>query len=224
MFVDVIVNVSQADDEQDARVPKTGEQGKKRAYKGKRSTDLSDLSLNPWLDDMAIQQDANRVSCQVTVVVVVTDIDVSSTVDNLGAICDNVVKRRCQINRNLRTPWLWSSQNGRAHELGEALGTELDGCELSSRVMRQGLTAFLRRRRCSGRALERVIGHCTFMGLASRGTLCTFHTGCRFIQSWYPEKGQIWEEVLAELRCFRGLLVVLSSSWWLPWNPLCAPK
>ena len=42
----------------------------------KGSTDLSDLSLNRWLDE---QQDANRVSCQVTVVVVVTDIDVSST-------------------------------------------------------------------------------------------------------------------------------------------------
>ena len=47
------------------------------AYKG---TDLSDLSLNRWLDDMAIQQGVNRVSCQVTVTVVVTDIDVSSTI------------------------------------------------------------------------------------------------------------------------------------------------
>ena len=31
------------------------------------------------MDDAAIQQGANRVSCQVTAVVVVTDIDVSST-------------------------------------------------------------------------------------------------------------------------------------------------
>ena len=30
----LIVNVSPADDEQDARVPKTGEQGKKRAQAG----------------------------------------------------------------------------------------------------------------------------------------------------------------------------------------------
>ena len=45
----------------------------------KGSTDLSDLSLNRWLDDTAIQQGVNRVSCQVTVIVVVTDIDVSST-------------------------------------------------------------------------------------------------------------------------------------------------
>ena len=33
-FVTVIVNVSPADDEQDARVPKTGEEGKKRAQAG----------------------------------------------------------------------------------------------------------------------------------------------------------------------------------------------
>ena len=43
--------------------------------------------------------------------------------------------------------------------LGEALGTELDGCELVTserfRMLRQGLAALLRRRRCSGRALER---------------------------------------------------------------------
>ena len=45
----------------------------------KGSTDLSDLSLNRWLDDAATQQGAKRVSCQVTVVFVVTDINVSST-------------------------------------------------------------------------------------------------------------------------------------------------
>ena len=49
------------------------------AYKGKRGTDLSDFSLNRWLEDAAIQQGANRVSCHVTVVVVVTGIDISST-------------------------------------------------------------------------------------------------------------------------------------------------
>ena len=51
------------------------------AYKGKKgSTDLSDLSLNRWLDGMAIQQGVKRVSCQVTVIVVVIDIDVSPTI------------------------------------------------------------------------------------------------------------------------------------------------
>ena len=54
------------------------------AHKGKRGTDHSDLSLNRWLDDTAIQQGVNRVSCQVTVVVVVTDIGVSSTLRNIA--------------------------------------------------------------------------------------------------------------------------------------------
>ena len=50
-------------------------------------------------------------------------------------------------------------------------------------------------------------------------TLCTFHTCYRHIQSRYLENGPIWNEVLAELRCFRELLLLLSSSWWLPWKP-----
>ena len=50
------------------------------AYKDEKgSTDLSDLSLNRWIDDMAIQQGVNRVSCQVTVVVVVKGIGISPT-------------------------------------------------------------------------------------------------------------------------------------------------
>ena len=56
-------------------------------YKGKRGTDLPDLSLNRSLDDAAVQQDANRVSCQVTVVVVVvTDIDDPSTMSEFPSI------------------------------------------------------------------------------------------------------------------------------------------
>ena len=97
-------------------------------------------------------------------------------VDTFGAICDNAA-----LSQNMVSEW---------HEifegLGEALGTQLDGHELSSRVtskrfwmLRQGLAALLRRRRCSCRALERLIGHCTFMGLASQRTLCSFHTSCR---------------------------------------------
>ena len=59
-----------------------------KAYKGKKgSTDLSDLSLNRWLDDMAMQQGVNRVSCQVTVIVVVIDIDVSSTLQYVFGVC-----------------------------------------------------------------------------------------------------------------------------------------
>ena len=57
------------------------------------------------------------------------------------------------------------------------------------------------------------------MDLQSRGTLCTLHTWYYYIQSRYLENGHVWEEVLDQLRCFQGLLLTLSSSWWLPWNP-----
>ena len=56
-------------------------------------------------------------------------------------------------------------------------------------MMRQELTALLRRGRCGGRALERVMGHRTFVGLASRAMLCTFHTCYRCMQSRYFESG-----------------------------------
>ena len=109
-IVTVIVNVPPPDDEQVAlvfknrkrrkemcrlddnlfvvaQVPKPSEQRSSatmRTKAKKGSTDLSDLSLNRWLDDMAIQKGVIWFSCQVTAIVVVTDIDVSSTVTNLG--------------------------------------------------------------------------------------------------------------------------------------------
>ena len=50
------------------------------AHKGKKgSTDLSHFSMNRCLEDMAIEQGVKMVWCQVMVIVVVADIDVSST-------------------------------------------------------------------------------------------------------------------------------------------------
>ena len=109
---------------------------------------------------------------------------------NLGAICDNVA-----LSQQMVSEWsdIFEPLGLALHKTeertgrGEALGTELDGRELSPRVtskpfwmIRQGLTA-----------LERVIGHCTFVGLASRGTFCTSHTCYRDIQSHYLENGNL---------------------------------
>ena len=93
---------------------------------------------------------------------------------NLEAICDNVALSQKMVSEwsDIFEPLGLALHKTEEHlGRGEALGTELDGRELSSRVtskrfwmMRQGLTA-----------LERVIGHCTFVSLASQGTLCTVH-------------------------------------------------
>ena len=126
-------------------------------------------------------------------------------VDNLGATCDNADLSQKMVSEwtEIFPPLGLALHTTEEHVgLGEALGTELDGREFSSRVtsrrfwmLRQGLTALLRRRRCSGRALERVIGHNTFIGLAFREPCARF--------------------TLATVT----FLLVLPSSWWLPWNP-----
>ena len=111
---------------------------------------------------------------------------------NLGAICDNVALSQKMVSEwsDIFEPLGLALHKTEEHMgRGEALGTELDGRELSSRVtskpfwmMRQGLTA-----------LEGVIGHCTFVGLEERSEHLTLA-----IVTFSP----IWNEVLAELRCF----------------------
>ncbi|CAK0879112.1 unnamed protein product [Prorocentrum cordatum] len=109
---------------------------------------------------------------------------------------------------------------------GEALGTELDGVRLRSGItssrfwkLERGLTGLLARGRCSGQALEKVIGHCTFCGLAARGSLSIFHTVYMFISVQYLDVGPMWPKVVEELVAFRGVLLLLGRDWWLPWNP-----
>ena len=69
-----------------------------------------------------------------------------------------------------------------------ALGTELDGAALRTRVtperfwaIRVALEALLRRRRISAWSLEVVLGHCTFAALCFRGLLSVF---TRSTRSW----------------------------------------
>eukprot|EP00972_Heterocapsa_arctica_P010141 1489297-Heterocapsa_arctica.AAC.1 len=68
----------------------------------------------------------------------------------------------------------------------------LNGSEMTTRVsrprywtVRRGIEALLRRRRLAGWALEVVLGHCTFVGLCSRGVLSTFHTVYGFVRENY---------------------------------------
>ena len=39
-----------------------------------------------------------------------------------------------------------------------------------------------------------------------------------FIQKHYLQAAELWAEVSYELQVFRGLLLVLHSEWWYPWN------
>lgn len=76
----------------------------------------------------------------------------------------------------------------------------------------------LSRRTESGETIERVIGHCTFAGLAFRHSLATFHVCYRFAWRMGTARGQLWPSTRAELRCFKGLPPLLVSDWVVAWS------
>ena len=62
-------------------------------------------------------------------------------------------------------------------------GVDLEGLSASCRViskrfwtLRRALDEILRRRKITGRAIEIVVGHITFVLLGARPALCTLHT------------------------------------------------
>ncbi|CAK8988362.1 unnamed protein product, partial [Durusdinium trenchii] len=107
----------------------------------------------------------------------------------------------------------------------ESLGCILDGSNLKSAVnpkrlwkVHQALTGLLGRGRCSGQALEKVVGHCTFCSLMNRRTLVCFSACYAFIHARYNEVATLWPSVRKELEAFRGCLFLLSQDWWRQWN------
>ena len=107
----------------------------------------------------------------------------------------------------------------------EALGCIVEGNKLRSRItverlwkVHQGVEGLLRRRRCSGRALEIVVGHLTFCGLMCRTSLSILHSVYAFIQKFRDSVGQLWPSIIRELRAFKGILFLLVQDWWRPWN------
>ncbi|CAK0901058.1 unnamed protein product, partial [Prorocentrum cordatum] len=108
-----------------------------------------------------------------------------------------------------------------------ALGTEIDGSRLRTRVTsdrfwrcRQAVRGLLARRRVKGWAVEAVLGHLTFCGLCSRGTLSAFNSVYGFVRAHYDEAAVLWAEARRELAAFSSLMYFLESDWWLPWNPM----
>jgi len=72
----------------------------------------------------------------------------------------------------------------------------------------------------TGWAAEVLVGHCTYAGLMTRGTLCVFHTIYAFIRKSYAAPTALWPEARGELETFRGLMLFLESDWSLQWNDL----
>ena len=106
----------------------------------------------------------------------------------------------------------------------EALGCMVEGEKLRCRItparlwkVHQAVEGRLRRKRCSGRALEIIVGHLTFCGLMSRMSLSILHSTHGFIRRFYDS---MWPSLIDELKAFRGILFMLVQDWSRPWNRL----
>ena len=149
-------------------------------------------------------------------------------VDNLGVMSGSV---ECVAQGLTGLTEQFTNQNLLLHP-GEiqhskitALGIEMDGQQLLTRVatgrfhrVRQGLRHLLRWKRCTGRALEVIVGHCTYCGLVNRCTLSVFHNVYKFIKSSYTTSSSLWPSVLAELRAFAGMMPALRADWSRAWS------
>ena len=109
----------------------------------------------------------------------------------------------------------------------DALGCVLDGGQMQSRLqskrlwrVHQAIAGLLQRGRCSGQALEKVLGHCTFCGLMNRRSLSCFNAVYSFVHANYDCVATLWNTVREELEAFKGILFLLTQDWWKQWNPM----
>ena len=151
-------------------------------------------------------------------------------VDNLGVFgLDS--ERVAQAMEQLRVKFDGLGLNLHASEVTcgsvEALGCLVEGGRLRCRLtparlwkVHQAVQGLLLRKRCSGRALEVIVGHLTFCGLMCRMSLSILHSAYGFIRKYSDTVGVIWPSLLNELRAFKGILFMLVQDWWRPWNRL----
>ena len=163
---------------------------------------------------------------------VVTDLHDGSRyyvyVDNLGIITSSAEEARKQVGllvEHMSSMGLVMHETAVSSDELESLGVILDFRSLVSRIsskrgtrIRNALRAVLKRNKCSGDTMRRLIGHCTFAALLRRPSLSCFSSVYKFMDVAGSEKQTLWVAVREELRCFAGLVPLLKSSWMLPWS------
>ena len=149
-------------------------------------------------------------------------------VDNFGVLGHDEKK----VEALLENGCGWLTEQGlETHEQeimpqgGEALGCMLDAGTRTTRMttkrrwrMDGALRWALRRRRLSGKQLERLVGQATFISMLDRTGLSVFNACYAFIHKFGDDNGMVWPTVRNELQAFLGLLPLLESRWDLPWS------
>ena len=110
---------------------------------------------------------------------------------------------------------------------GELLGCWLDTqkCETTVTEKRKwrvdgALRWLLRHRRVSGKQLEKILGHATFISMIDRTGLTVFSATYAFIRKHNDRAAVWWPSVRLELQSFLGLLPLLRSPWALDWSEI----
>eukprot|EP00438_Fugacium_kawagutii_P012339 Skav221970 [mRNA] locus=scaffold195:898936:903000:- [translate_table: standard] len=89
-------------------------------------------------------------------------------------------------------------------------GTLRPGLERLWRV-RLAIRELLRRGRCSGQQLERLLGHITFVSLCRRESLSVLGECYTYIRRCYHKVGNIWKSVRSELAKWDGIAPLIFS-------------
>ncbi|CAE7463997.1 unnamed protein product [Symbiodinium sp. CCMP2592] len=91
---------------------------------------------------------------------------------------------------------------------------------LSHRVWRliAAIRFLLDRGTCSGKQLEKVLGHATFIALGRREALSVFGESYTFVRTHYEQNHRFWPSVRRELLIWTSIAPLLWRDFWIPWS------
>ena len=148
-------------------------------------------------------------------------------IDNIGVIGDDREKVNAALGEAVA---LLEGQGLTCHEVSPAAAvSEALGIEFNAhlRCFRPTSRRYWRLRRAiswvlqvgvlSGRALEVILGHCTFFAMLERSTLSIFASCYKFVKASYVRRSALWPTVIAELRAFRGIMPMVVAEWGRSW-------
>lgn len=147
-------------------------------------------------------------------------------VDNfvvLGTSEDKVSSLAAAGAAALRSKGLVVHEEEKGESSIKVLGWQFEKTEfkpVSSRVwrVRLAMKRLLELGAASGRQLEKVIGHATFIGLGRRESLSIFGETYTFIQRYYNCRHKFWKSVRRELQIFCGVCPLIWRDLSAPWS------
>ena len=164
------------------------------------------ISISGFTEDKALQEDnPDRLLGD--------DIRFFAYIDNIGVIGKSRVRVREQmqlLREALEAVGLATHDFADADHVQKVLGITLDGKRLRTRAsperycrIRHLLRWLLRQKQVSGKMLEQVMGHLTYVSLVRRPLLSYFHTVYKYIRAQYQnETSRLWASCRAELAAF----------------------